>query len=112
MPEILNLPMGQVIFAHITPELSMGLLKLNPNQQMEKHNRPVEEQLFQVSGECKMIIFDDEEKEITLKEGDTIRIPANKFHIHSALDKQSITLWKFEGDVTEIIKKMKEKFGK
>jgi gentisate 1,2-dioxygenase len=48
-------------------------------------------------------------QEVTLNENDTFTIPANQFHIHSnPTDEISVTMWKFEGDISEVIKKIRE----
>ena len=109
--EIYKLPQGKIIIGSSDKNLSIGLLHLLPQQTLDKHNRPVTEQLVQVSGACVMKLFEGETivKEVTLNEGDSLVIPANQYHIHSNnTDKPSITLWKFEGDIAEVIKKIKE----
>lgn len=46
---------------------------------------------------------------VKLKEGDSIDIPANKFHIHSnPSGSVSITLWKANGDITSIIEDIRK----
>ena len=87
-------------------KLSVGTLHINPGQDLPKHNRPVPESLFQLRGTCTMKLFDDDgsSKEFVLKEGESIDIPSNKFHIHSNSSKEiSITFWKASGDITKII---------
>ena len=87
-------------------KLSVGTLELNPKQELARHNRPVLESLFQLKGSCVMK-FDD--KEVVLKEGETIDIQPNRFHVHSNLSSEtSITLWKANGDITKIINSIKK----
>jgi len=101
MVETFDLPQGKLIVAHSDKNLSVGLLKLMAKQELDKHNRHVEEELVQIAG-TSVIKFDGEE--VVLKEGDKIIIPANQFHIHSnQSDSESVTLWKFKGDITSII---------
>ncbi len=91
--------------------LSVGILEINPNQELSKHNRPVLESLYQAKGSCVMKIFEDDGtvKDVVLKEGDQIDIPPLKFHIHAnPYDENSITFWKASGDITEIINKIRE----
>ena len=59
-----------------------------------------------------MKLFEGENiKEVVLKEGESLVIPANRFHIHSnPNNEKSITLWKFEGNVVEIIENIREGF--
>ena len=89
----------------------MGLLELNPYQELTKHNRPVREELIQICGTSKIKLFDGEglEKEVVLHEGKKIVIPARQYHIHSNQENErSITLWQFEGDIVDVIKNIKK----
>ena len=78
--EIYKLPQGKIIIVSSNQGLSIGLLELNPNQELPKHNRPVKEGLLQVSGSCAMKLFkgNDSVEEVTLKEGKSLEIPANQ----------------------------------
>ncbi len=111
MIEIYKLPQGKIIISHSDKQLSIGILHLLPHQALDKHNRPVTEQLVQVLGISVMKLFDGETflKEVTVHEGDTLIIPANQYHMHTnQTDDPSITLWKFEGDISEVIQKIKQ----
>jgi quercetin dioxygenase-like cupin family protein len=113
--EIYELPQGKIAIISSDERLSIGLLELNPKQELPKHNRPVKEALLQVSGSCAMKLFKDSDsvEEVTLKEGKSLEIPANQFHIHSnPTNDKALTLWKFEGNITEIIKDIGDKFKK
>lgn len=104
MVEVYKIPQGKLVVSYCDKNLSIGLLELNANQELSKHSRPVDEELFQVYG-TSIVKLD---KEVTLNEGDTIKIAANEEHVHSnPSDKKSITLWKFEGDIVEIINKFR-----
>ncbi len=106
--ETYPLPQGKIMIAFSDKNLSIGTLHLNPDQSLDKHNRPVLESLHQLQGKCVMRLFDPDE-EITLDEGDSIDITPERFHIHSnPSDKPSITLWKASGDITSIIQKIRE----
>jgi mannose-6-phosphate isomerase-like protein (cupin superfamily) len=111
MCEVHKLPQGKIIFSSISKSLNTGVLCLDPHRELAKHNRPVAEQLVQITGTCTMKLFDGEVfiKEITLYENETLTIPANQFHIHSnPTEEISVTMWKFEGDISEVIKKIRE----
>lgn len=115
MSEIYKLPQGKMIISFSDENLSIGLLELNPNQELSKHTRPVNEELVQICGSCIIKLFDKDEsiKEVTLNEGEKLEIPANQFHIHSnPFNEESITLWKFEGDIVEIIEDIRNSFEK
>ncbi len=115
MTEIYELPLGRIIFGHTDDNLTVGCLVLNPNQALPKHSRPVLEQLTQIFGTCSIKLFDGDtlEKEVVLREGDTIGIPADQIHIHSNPTKEkSVTLFKFEGDVSEQVDQIRNTFKK
>ena len=115
MIEIYELPLGRIIFGFSDEHLTVGLLTLNPGQALAKHSRPVREQLVQASGMCVMQLFEKDVlvKEVTLYERDRLEIPANQFHIHSnSSNERSITLFKFEGNVTEQVEKIRNTFKK
>jgi len=115
MTEIYELPQGKIIIGFCDENLSIGLLELNPNQALTKHNRPVTEELVQVYGTCTMKLFNNNKlvKEVTLNEGEELEIPANQFHVHSnPTNKKSITLWKFEGNIVDVIENIRNTFKK
>lgn len=91
-----------------TKESSIGFLELNPRKKLSRHSRPVDEELVQIEGISTMTLFSSHSvEEITLKKGDYLKIPANKPHIHENRSSgKSLTLWKFEGDITEVIEKI------
>ncbi len=104
--EAYKIPQGKIMIAFSDKKLSIGTLHLGPRQELPKHNRPVLESLFQIKGKCVMMLFEDDgsTKDIELKEGEMLDIPAKKFHIHSnPHDSESITFWKASGDITKII---------
>lgn len=111
LPEIYKIKEGKITIAHAEKKLSIGLLELNPHQALDKHNRPVDENLLQIQGESVLTIFEDKglEKKHLLKTGDSILIPANQYHIHANQTEQnSLTLWKFEGDIIAILENIKK----
>jgi len=114
MTEIYKLPQGKIIVSFSDENQSMGLLELNSHQELEKHNRPINEELFQISGSCLVKLYKNGlVEEVILNEGEKLIIPANQFHIHSnTLDDKSITLWKFEGNVVDIIKNIRKNYNK
>lgn len=106
-----SISQGNIMIAFSDKNLSIGTLEINPGQELKKHNRPVLESLYQLEGTCLMKIFENDENiiEKILKPGDSIDIEAKKYHIHSNLSEQkSITLWKANGDITEIIEDIRK----
>mgnify|MGYP001588871260 CR=1 FL=1 len=115
MTEIYELPQGKITISFCDKNLSIGLLELSPNQALEKHNRPVDEELVQIHGSCVMKLFDGDKlvKEVPLNEGEKLEIPANQFHVHSnPTNGKSITLWKFEGNIVDVIENIRNSFKK
>lgn len=111
MYEIYKLPQGKIVFSCTTKDLNTGVLYLDPHQELAKHKRPVPEQLAQIVGICVVKIFDGENlmREVALNENNTLTIPANQFHAHTnPTDALSVTMWKFEGDISEEIQKIRE----
>lgn len=109
--EVLKFKKGKIVIAKTGRDFSTGLLHLHPDSSLEKHNRPVGEQLVQVFGACIMRLYDGENfEEIELKEGDELFIVAKQFHMHTnPFDQDSITAWRFDGDITEVIKGQRKK---
>lgn len=107
--EIYSIPQGQIIIQYSTPELSIGLVKLNPGESLARHSRPVNEELVQIYGQSQYTLYEnDSEKSVNLDENERIIIPAYQEHIHSNVTNEvSITLWRFKGDITEIIENIR-----
>jgi len=106
-----NLPQGTIYIGHSSKKQSVGFLKLLPNQKLPEHNRPVEEQLKQIKGQCVMELYDEEKlfDKRTLNEGDEMKIPAKQYHVHSNLSSnESLTYWKFDGNITAVIESIRK----
>ncbi len=103
--EIYELAQGKIGIFHSDKNLSFGFLELENKQKLDKHSRPVNEELIQIYGTSKIFLFENNEtKSIILNKGEKTLIPANIEHIHAnELNDISITFWKFEGDITKII---------
>ena len=106
MFEIYKLPQGKIVISYSDKHLSIGLLQLKPHHELTKHNRPVTEQLVQVEGTCIMKLFEGDTlvQEVTLHENEALTIPAHQYHMHTnPTNNISVTLWKFEGDIAEVL---------
>ena len=106
-----ELPQGKIMIALSDKNQSVGTLDINPRQELPKHNRPVVESLFQVKGKCVVKLFEDDgsAREVVLDEADSIDISPLKYHIHSnPYGEVSTTFWRANGDITEIIGKIRE----
>jgi len=103
--EVLESFKGKIVISKTGKDFSTGVLHLNPNSFLEKHNRPIDEQLVQVFGKCVMRLYEgDNFREVELTEGDDLLIPAKQFHMHTnPNDSNSVTAWRFDGDITNII---------
>ena len=113
MVEIYELPQGKITIIFYDKSLSVGLLELNPKEELAKHDRSVDEELIQIHGSSTIKLFNEEEflKQIVLKENEKVSIPANQYRVHlNPTDKKSITLWQFKGDILEVIENIRKKF--
>ncbi len=101
-------------FSHSDEFLTTGVMYLPPGAELPKHNRPKAfENLIQTSGKCKMTVFNEDGTsfEKVLKPGDSLRMEKGQYHIHSnPFDEKSHTLFKAEGDITEVMKVLREDF--
>lgn len=100
-------------FSHSDENLTTGVMEIPAGAELPKHNRPKAfENLVQVSGKCVMKVFDgDSETEHTLNVGDKLRMEKGQFHVHSnPFTETSYTLFKAEGDITEVMKVLRENF--
>jgi hypothetical protein len=62
-----------------------------------------------------MKVFDDDGNvvEHTLKVGDKLRMEKGQYHVHSnPFDETSYTLFKAEGDITEIVQALRDNFSR
>lgn len=102
-------------FSHSDENFTTGVMYLPPGAELPKHNRPKAfENLIQLSGTCKMTVFDlegDSSSEKVLQPGDTLRMEKGQYHIHAnPFEEKSYTLFKAEGDITEVMKVLRENF--
>lgn len=103
-------------FSHSDANFTTGIMFMPPHSALPKHNRPKAfENLKQISGRCKINVFDLEDEtssfDKVLNPGDTIRMEKGQFHIHAnPYDEKSLTLFKAEGDITEIVAVLRKTF--
>ncbi len=100
-------------FSHSDKDLTTGVMEIPSGAELPKHNRPKAfENLVQVAGQCVIKVFNgDDVTEHTLNVGDTLRMEKGQHHIHSnPFSETSQTLFKAEGDITEVIKVLREGF--
>ena len=112
MVETFKMPQGEITVLHSDENSSIGLLYLKPGKSLDKHNRNVDEELFQIQGQSVYALFDgDKTKKIVLNKGESLVLPSGQFHIHgNESGKESITFWRFVGDVTDVIQGIRDKF--
>jgi len=57
--EVYKLPRGRIFIGPSSEVVSFGFLELNSQQKLDKHNRPVDEELIQALAEsgCKRLFF-------------------------------------------------------
>lgn len=108
--EPIDLDAGTIYILNSDRKTSIGFLRLDPGRSLDRHNRPVEEWLVQVEGVSVVRLYEDRRvvKEAMLKRGDSLLIPANQYHQHTNPNSQeSLTSWHFDGDVSEVINKLR-----
>lgn len=116
--EIYESPDGssRFYFSWSDDKLTTGVLVLQPGAALPKHQRPhAIENDVQVIGKCLMTIFDgkDNKKEVEILEGEGVRIPKGQWHIHgNPYDTVSVTLFKAEGDILEVMRLLRETYKK
>lgn len=102
-------------FSHSDAKLTTGVMVIPSGSALPKHNRPnAVENLVQVAGKCEMTVFDENENKTVheLKPGSYLTMPKGQFHIHAnPFNEPSYTLFKADGDITDIVSTLKEKFN-
>ncbi|MFB6294933.1 MAG: cupin domain-containing protein [Candidatus Nanohaloarchaea archaeon] len=109
--EAYRFPEGVISIAACDAEQCIGTLTLHPEESLERHNRPVDEQLLQLHGTSEMELYsgDELEETVELTPGDTLTIPAGKYHAHTNPGgERSVTVWRFDGDIRGIIEDIRE----
>ena len=109
--EAINLPRGVIYLGPSDKSQSIGFLKLNPGQKLARHNRPVDEKLKQISGDCIIELYDKDRllQEKELRQEEELIISANQYHVHkNPTSKESLTYWQFDGDITKIIENIRK----
>lgn len=96
---------GVITVAKATQSQSIGTLALNEGAELDRHSRPVDEQLLQIEGTGGVRVFhENSSEEILLKEGDTYVIPDGQEHQHLNMgDGRSVVIWRFDGDILDVI---------
>lgn len=99
-------------FSHSDEKFTTGILVLQPRAALPKHNRPhAIENDVQIGGRCLMTIFNENDttQEVEIAAGEGVRMQAGQWHIHgNPYDEVSITLFKLEGDISDIMKMLRE----
>jgi hypothetical protein len=112
-------PEGQArfCFAHVGRDFTTGVLVLKPDTELPKHHRPLAiENLLQIEGHSQVTLLNEAgEVEATydLTPGTALRMRKGQWHIHAnPFGEQSVTQFKAEGDITEIVQTMRHKYTK
>jgi len=108
----IKIEQGAFYLGESNKEESVGYLELKPHTSLPIHNRVGGiENLIQVDGNCVMIVFDTPSgTNYKLNKGDKLQIePEEVWHIHSnPFDTTSITYWNFEGDIRNVVEKIRK----
>jgi len=108
--EQFSIKQGKLGIIHSDDKMTVGYMIINNGEEIVKHARPLDEEIFQLSGNSVLTLYENgEAREITLNEGDAYTVPANIPHGHINKNSmvKSITLWKFHGDMTGIVEEIK-----
>lgn len=115
--EVWKDPTGKVrfCFSHSDEKFTTGVLMLEPNTSLPKHNRPLAfENLLQIQGSCTMTLLDEaggQQVAHQLEPGDFLRMDKGQWHIHAnPSDQESVTLFKAEGDITAVMETLRQTF--
>jgi quercetin dioxygenase-like cupin family protein len=105
----IKLSQGAIYLGPSDQKRSVGYLELNPHSSLSLHNRPAQEQLTQIKGQCNIVIFNNNKGETNiLKQGNIITISPSIWHIHTnPYNEISLTYWDFDGDIRKIINDIK-----
>lgn len=103
-------------FAHVSEEFSTGVLLLKSGAELPKHSRPLAyENLLQIEGRSQVILLDEEggiEATYDLTPGTGLRMEKGQWHIHTnPFTEPSVTQFKAEGDITEIVQDMRRRYA-
>ncbi|HSW99975.1 MAG TPA: hypothetical protein VLH38_02995 [Patescibacteria group bacterium] len=104
-------------FAHVGTDFTTGVLILRQDTELAKHHRPLAfENLLQIEGRSQVtLLSEDGRVEAThdLTPGTFLRMPKGQWHIHAnPFDEPSVTQFKAEGDITEIVATMRRHYVK
>ncbi len=100
-------------FSHSDEQFTTGVLILQPGAELARHNRPLaHENLLQITGKCRMTLTDEDggnEQINELEPGSSLRMEKGQWHVHAnPYHEVSTTLFKAEGDITAVMKVVRE----
>lgn len=113
--DVYKLSEGLLYIGRSDQFMSMGFIEIESGKESEKKSRPVAGYFKQTEGSSIFRIFDKNGtiKEQTLKKGDMIKIDASHDYIIKNIgDENSVTFWKFTGDMTEIFENLRKTLEK
>lgn len=108
---------AQFCFAHAGSDFTTGVLVMKADSELPKHHRPhAEENLLQLSGHSQVTLLDEAgnvQSTHDLTPGTTLHMKKGQWHIHAnPYGEPSLTQFKAEGDISEIVAGMRHKFTK
>jgi quercetin dioxygenase-like cupin family protein len=104
-------------FAHTGTDFTTGVLLMKSDTELIKHNRPhAEENLLQIEGRCQVTLLNEDGTvgaTYELTPGTSIHMKKGQWHIHAnPFPEPSVTQFKAEGDISEVVDTMRHKFTK
>lgn len=112
--EIYEMPegRGQIIVSFTDKERSIGVMTLNPGQQLPAHTRPVDEQLVQLSGQTRIEYYDGQvvvDSELLKPNGTTVvRADRPHSHVNPSDSEPSLIMSRFDGDFSEVMANIRQ----
>ena len=109
--ESFELDLGKVSIAFSDKNLTVGVFEVKAGHGLPHKCDQARQSLLQLKGKCLLKFYEKEggqPKEVVLKAGDSFEIPAGAFHeFQAAFKEDSFTLWKAEGDVTDMVDRLR-----
>jgi len=112
--EIYEMPegRGQVVVSFTNGEHSIGVMTLNPGQELPVHTRPVDEQLVQLSGLTRLDYYEGDivVEQVLLYPNETTVVSANRRHSHvnPSGEEPSLIMSRFDGDISEVVTNIRQ----
>ena len=106
-----QMPEGLLLIGRSDPFVSQGFFDISPEMTVPKRSRPVDGLFKQITGKAILKVYDGSvvKEEKALEQGQSFRIEANQeYSIANPSQARSVVYWRFDGDITPILDKMRK----